>query len=162
MSELGEGGCACGSVRYRLGADPLIIHCCHCLNCQRQTGSAFAINLMIEAGHVEIVAGAPEPVDVPRDDGSTQRIFRCPTCRVAVYSEYGRPELRYVRAGTLDQPSGVTPDVHIFTKSKVNWITIPDSAPAFDVYYDMKAVWPAASLERLAALLAPPDPAPAP
>jgi hypothetical protein len=121
MSVLYEGGCACGSVRYRLSSSPLFIHCCHCLNCQRQTGSAFVINLMVEADRVEVVAGAPQPVEVPRDDGSTQRIFRCPSCQVAVFSEYGRPEVRYVRAGTLDRPSGVTPDVHIFTKSKVSW-----------------------------------------
>ena len=140
MSALREGGCACGSVRYRLRSDPLFIHCCHCLNCQRQTGSAFVINLMIEADRVEILAGAPQPVEVPRDDGTTQRIFRCPACQVAVFSEYGRPELRYVRAGTLDKPSGLTPDVHIFTKSKVSWIRIPESAPAFEIYYDTKAL----------------------
>jgi hypothetical protein len=161
MSALREGGCACGAIRYRLQSDPLFIHCCHCLNCQRQTGSAFVINLMIEASHVEMVAGAPQPVEVPRDDGNTQRIFRCPTCQVAVYSEYGRPEVRYVRGGTLDQPSEVTPDVHIFTKSKVSWLTIPESTPAFEVYYDMEALWPAASLERLNAILAPSDSAPA-
>ena len=111
MNLLDEGGCACGAVRYRLGSDPLFIHCCHCLNCQRQTGSAFVINLMIEADRVEIVAGAPQPIEVPRDDGRTQRIFRCPTCQVAVFSEYGRPEVPYVRAGTLDRPAGVRPDV---------------------------------------------------
>jgi hypothetical protein len=161
MSALREGGCACGAIRYRLQSDPLFIHCCHCRNCQRQTGSAFVINLMIEASHVEMVAGAPQPVEVPRDDGNTQRIFRCPTCQVAAYSEYGRPEVRYVRGGTLDQPSEVTPDVHIFTKSKVSWLTIPESTPAFEVYYDMEALWPAASLERLNAILAPSDSAPA-
>jgi hypothetical protein len=157
MTALREGGCACGAIRYRLASDPLFIHCCHCLNCQRQTGSAFVINLMIEASHVELVAGALQPVEVPRDDGSTQRIFRCPTCQVAVFSEYGRPEVRYVRAGTLDRPSEVTPDVHIFTKSKVSWLTLPESTPAFEVYYDMEALWPAASLERLNAVLAPSD-----
>ncbi len=161
VSALREGGCACGAIRYRLESDPLFIHCCHCLNCQRQTGSAFVINLMIEASHMEMVAGAPQPVEVPRDDGSTQRIFRCPTCQVAVFSEYGRPEVRYVRAGTLDQPSEVTPDVHIFTKSKVTWVTIPESTPAFEVYYDMNALWPAASLERLNTILAPANSAPA-
>ena len=158
MSVLREGGCACGSVRYRLRSAPLFIHCCHCLNCQRQTGSAFVINLMIEADRVALLAGVPQPVEVPRDDGSAQRIFRCPDCQVAVFSEYGRPEVRYVRAGTLDQPLGVTPDVHIFTRSKVSWITIPESAPAFEVYYDRKSLWPAESLERLDAILAPRSP----
>jgi hypothetical protein len=149
------GGCACGAVRYRLTSDPMFVHCCHCLNCQRQTGSAFVINLLIEADRLELVAGDPQPVEVPRDDGSKQRIFRCPDCQVAVFSEYGRSEVRFVRAGTLDEPAAVTPDVHIFTKSKVPWVTLPDSAPAFEVYYDSKTLWPAASLERLQAMLAP-------
>lgn len=153
MSVVRDGGCACGEVRYRLASDPLFVHCCHCLNCQRQTGSAFVINLLIEADRVQMLAVQPQPVDVPRDDGSTQRIFRCPTCQVAVYSEYGRPEVRFVRAGTLDQPSGVVPDVHIFTRSKLGWVTVPESTPSFEVYYDRKTLWPAASLERLDALL---------
>lgn len=112
------------------------------------------INLIIEADRVELLASAPQPVEAPRDDGTTQRIFRCPSCQVAVFSEYGRPELRFVRAGTLDKPSEVRPDVHIFTKSKVGWVRIPESAPAFEIYYDTKALWPAASLERLDAILA--------
>jgi hypothetical protein len=149
-----EGGCACGEVRYRLTSDPLFTHCCHCLNCQRQTGSAFVINLLIEADRLEPLAGDPQPIDVPRDDGSKQRIFRCPTCQVAVFSEYGRPEVQFVRGGTLDDPSGVTPEVHIYTGSKLPWITLPDSVPAFDVYYDSRALWPAASLERLDAIRA--------
>src|SRR5207247_117726 len=99
MSVLREGGCACETVRYRLTSDPLFTHCCHCLNCQRQTGSAFVINLLIEADRVELLADAPQPVGVPRDDGE-QRIFRCPTCQVAVFSEYTRPEVRFVRGGT--------------------------------------------------------------
>jgi hypothetical protein len=148
-----EGGCACGAVRYRLLSEPLFTHCCHCLNCQRQTGSAFVINLLIEADRMAPVAGAPEPVDVPRDDGSTQRIYRCPTCQVAVFSEYGRPEVRFVRGGTLDEPTSAVPDVHIHTRSKVGWLTLPESAPAFEVYYDMKSLWPAESLERLDALM---------
>jgi hypothetical protein len=153
MSGSREGGCACGAVRYRLASEPLFVHCCHCLNCQRQTGSAFVINLLIEADRVEVLAGEPQPVDAPRDDGSKQRIHRCPACQVAVYSDYGRPELLFVRGGTLDDPSRVTPDVHIYTKSKVPWVTLPDDAPAFDVYYDSKTLWPPASLERLRAAL---------
>jgi hypothetical protein len=149
-----EGGCSCGAVRYRLASEPMFVHCCHCLSCQRQTGSAFVINLLIEADRVELVAGEPQPVDVPRDDGSSQRIYRCPMCQVAVFSEYGRPEVRFVRAGTLDEPSSVAPDVHIFTRSKVPWVTLPESTPAFDVYYDSKTLWPAESLERLDAVLA--------
>ena len=147
----GEGGCGCGAVRYRLASEPLFVHCCHCLNCQRQTGSAFVVNLLIETDRVELLAGDPQPVDVPRDDGSTQRVFRCPACQVAVFSRYDAPEVRFVRGGTLDEPREIRPDVHIYTRSKVGWVTLPDSAPAFEEYYDTKALWPAASLERLEA-----------
>lgn len=153
MSVSREGGCSCGAVRYSLASEPMFVHCCHCLNCQRQTGSAFAINVLIEAGSVEIVAGDPRPVGVPRDDGSTQRIFRCPACQVAVYSEYTRPQVWFVRAGTLDDPSQVSPDVHIYTRSKRDWIALPESVPAFEVYYDTKALWPPARYDRLRAAL---------
>ena len=149
MSVGREGGCACGALRYRLASEPMFVHCCHCLNCQRQTGSAFVINLLIEADRVELLAGEPMPVDVPRDEGSMQRIYRCPSCQVALYSEYGRPEIVFVRAGTLDDPSRVRPDVHIYTRSKVPWLTLPVSVPAFEEYYDSKQLWRAASLERL-------------
>jgi hypothetical protein len=148
-----EGGCSCGEVRYRLTSEPLFVHCCHCLNCQRQTGSTFVINLLIEADRVELLAGEPEPVDAPRDDGSAQRIWRCPTCQVAVYSQYTRPEFRFVRGGTLDEPRGIAPEVHIFTRSKVDWVVLPEDVPAFDVYYDMQELWPAESLERAEAAL---------
>lgn len=123
------------------------------MSCQRQTGSAFVINLLIEANRLEEVAGAAQPVDVPRDDGSVQRIFRCPQCQVAVFSEYGRREVRFVRGGTLDDPTDIAPDVHIYTRSKVGWVTLPHGTPAFEVYYDSKQLWPAESLRRLEAVL---------
>ena len=153
MSVTREGGCSCGSVRYRLASEPLFVHCCHCLNCQRQTGSAFVINVLIEGDRVELLAGEPQAVDVPRDDGSKQRIHRCPECQVAVYSEYGTPAILFVRAGTLDEPSSVAPDVHIYTRSKLPWVRLPDDVAAFEVYYDSKTLWPPASLERLRAAL---------
>ena len=153
MSVQREGGCACGALRYRLASEPMFVHCCHCLNCQRQTGSAFVINLLIEADRVELLAGEPVPVDAPRDDGSVQRIFRCPACQVAVFSQYRAPQVRFVRAGTLDDPASVAPDVHIFTRSKVPWVTLPEGTPAFEVYYDTQALWPAESLARLEAAM---------
>lgn len=111
------------------------------------------INLLIEADRVALVSGDLQVVEVPRDDGSVQPIFRCPTCQVAVFSQYTRPEIYFVRGGTLDDPSAISPDVHIFTRSKLPWVTLPESVRAFDVYYDTKAEWPAESLERLRAAL---------
>jgi hypothetical protein len=155
MNAVREGGCACGAIRYRLASDPLFVHCCHCLNCQRQTGSAFVINLLIETDRVELLADEPVPIDVPRGGKSKQRIFRCPTCQVAVLSRYTRASVRFVRGGTLDDPSSIAPDVHIYTRSKLPWVALPESVPAFSTYYDPQKLWPTASLERIAALRRP-------
>jgi hypothetical protein len=110
------------------------------------------INLLIERDRVELLGDEPNAVDVARDDGSMQRIYRCPTCQIAVFSEYTRPEIWFVRGGTLDEPRRIEPDVHIFTKSKVDWVALPESARAFEIYYDTRKEWPAASLERLDAV----------
>ena len=127
------------------------MHCCHCLNCQRQTGSAFVINVLIETDRVELLAGDPQPVSVPRSDGKKQRIWRCSTCQTAVFSQYTSPRIRFVRAGTLDDPTSVAPDVHIYTRSKLPWVELPEDVPSFAVYYDTKKLWPATSLGRLEA-----------
>jgi hypothetical protein len=148
-----DGGCACGAVRYRLRSAPMFVHCCHCRDCQRQTGSAFVLNAIIETNRIDILAGEPEPVAVPTDSGRPHDICRCPSCRVAVWSDYGRrPALRFVRVGTLDDPAALKPDVHIFTRSKLPWVALRPDTPAFDVYYDLRELWPAASLERRRAL----------
>jgi hypothetical protein len=145
----GEGGCACGEVRYRLTSDPLFVHCCHCLDCQRQTGSAFVINVLVETDRVELEAGEPQPIAVPRGAGKKQKIWRCPTCQVALFSQYTYRAIRFVRAGTLDHPAAVAPDVHIYTRSKLPWVTLPASVPAFPAFYDTQKLWPAESLRRV-------------
>jgi hypothetical protein len=148
------GRCACSAVRYRLGSAPMFVHCCHCRDCQRQTGSAFVINALIETDRIALLSGDPEPVAVPTDSGRPHTIYRCPACRIALWSDYGgRPALRFVRVGTLDDPAALAPDVHIFTRSKLPWVRLPETVPAFEVYYDTKALWPAASLERRRAIL---------
>jgi hypothetical protein len=149
-----EGGCACGAVRYRLEAAPMFVHCCHCRDCQRQTGSAFVLNALIETDRIALLAGDPEPVPVPTDSGRPHDIWRCKVCRTALWSNYGgRAKLRFVRVGTLDDPTALTPDVHIYTRSKLPWIRLPEGVPAFEAYYDSQSLWPPASLERRRAIL---------
>jgi len=147
-----EGGCTCGAVRYRMTAAPMIVHCCHCRWCQRETGSAFVINLLVETSNLEI-AGDTVMVDTPSASGRGQKIVRCPKCHVALWSHYARrgTALAFVRAGTLDDPSAVTPDVHIFTSSKLPWVRLPEGAQAFAEFYDVPKVWPPEALARAAA-----------
>jgi hypothetical protein len=133
----------------------MFVHCCHCRDCQRQTGSAFVLNALIEADRVELLTGEPEPVTMPTDSGLPHVIHRCPTCRIAVWSTYGgRTQIRFVRVGTLDEPAALLPDVHIYTRSKLPWVTLPEGVPAFEVYYDPKVLWPGDSLARRSALFA--------
>jgi len=150
-----DGGCACGAVRYRMSSAPMFVHCCHCLDCQRQTGSAFALNALIEADRVTLLKGEPKPFLMPTDSGKPHRIFRCASCGTAVWSEYGGagPVIRFVRVGTLDSPAALAPDVHIYTRTKQPWVVLPAGVPAFEAYYDSREVWPAASLERRRAVL---------
>ena len=148
-----DGGCACGQLRYRLSSKRMFVHCCHCRDCQRQTGSAFVINALIETDRVAATNGEAQPIAVPTDSGRPHRIFRCPACQTAVWSEYGgAAALRFVRVGTLDEPSVLPPDVHIYTRSKLPWVTLPSGVPAFEAYYDSAKLWPAASLERRRAI----------
>lgn len=144
-----EGRCSCGAVRYRLTARPMFVHCCHCLDCQQQTGSAFAVNALIETDRIEMLAGTPVAISMPTDSGRPHDIHRCPQCQVAVWSDYGRrPYLRFVRVGTLAEPSAVQPDVHIYTRTKQPWVALPADVPAFDEFYDMKTLWPAEAQAR--------------
>jgi hypothetical protein len=153
MSEF-ERTCSCGAVRFRMKSAPMFVHCCHCKDCQRQTGSAFVLNALIEADRVEILSGEPEPVTMPTESGLPHDIYRCPKCRIAVWSTYGgRTKIRFVRVGTLERPAALPPDVHIYTRSKLPWVTLPAGVPAFDAYYDSKTLWPAESLARRAAAM---------
>src|SRR5262249_56840272 len=113
-----EGGCACGSVRYRLSSAPMFVHCCHCHDCQRQTGSAFVLNALIETDRITLISGELEAVAGPTDSGRPHDVYRCRACQTALWSDYGRrPALRFVRVGTLGGPAPFPPPRHIFPRS---------------------------------------------
>ncbi len=163
MSGIHSGSCFCGAVRYRLTSAPMFVHCCHCRDCQKQAGSAFAINAIIERDRIALLSGAPVPHEMRTDSGRPHDIYRCPACLSALWSDYGRRKvMAFVRVATLDEPSALPPDVHIFTRSKIGWVDLSAPAPGattgrpagvFEVYYDMKTEWPAESLARREALL---------
>jgi hypothetical protein len=151
-----EGGCACRFVRYRMASRPLFVHCCHCTWCQRETGTAFALNAMIEADRVALLQGEVEVIHTPSLSGKGQKIARCPECRVALWSNYAGAgdAVRFVRVGTLDEPARFPPDIHIFTSSKQPWVALPEGVPAVPEFYKIAEHWPKESLDRRAALMA--------
>lgn len=145
-----EGGCACGGVRYRLLGPPMIVHCCHCRWCQRETGAAFAVNAVIDADRVVHAGETPVLVLTPSESGRGQTIARCPTCQVAVWSNYpdAGERIRFVRVGTLDRPDLLPPDIHIFTASKQPWVVLPEGARAVPHYYAPREIWTAQAQAR--------------
>lgn len=150
-----DGGCDCRHVRYRMTTRPLIVHCCHCSWCQRESGAAFALNAMIEADRVRLLSGEVRLVDTPSASGEGQKIARCPRCLIALWSHYAGagPILSFVRVGTLDEPDRLPPEIHIFTSTKQAWLQIPAGTPAVAGYYDREKYWSAESLARSRAIL---------
>ena len=150
-----EGGCDCRQVRFCMASAPLVVHCCHCRWCQRETGASFALNAMIESDRVTLLGAEPQLTQTPSASRAGQQIARCPACGIALWSHYAGsgPLTRFVRVGTLDEPDHLPPDVHIFTRSKQPWVVIPPGVPAVPVYYRREDVWREESLARYAALL---------
>ena len=145
-----KGGCSCGAVRYQITSKPLIVHCCHCSWCQRESGSAFVINAVIEADRVALLKGAPVCIDTPSASGYGQKIWRCPHCQVALWSNYAGigEKVRFIRVGTLDTPAAIPPNIHIYTSTKQDWVQLPEGLPAMPDYYNLDDIWPRDSIER--------------
>lgn len=144
-----DGRCGCGAVTYSLKTEPMFVHCCHCSDCQRQTGSAFVLNAIIETDRIEF-DGPINEVMLPTPSGKGQVISRCVECGVAVFSSYllRQDKVRAIRVGTLDHPEECPPDVHIFTSSKQPWVSLKSDVPIFKGIYEIQDVWPEAALTR--------------
>jgi hypothetical protein len=151
-----DGGCTCRHVRYRVNSTPLIVHACHCRWCQRESGTSYALNALIEADRVQLLAGEVVVINTPAASGKDQKIARCPKCQVAVWSNYAisGEAIRFIRVGTLDEPGRMPPDMHIYTESKQPWVVIPPGMPAVPAFYKVPEVWSQASLERYRAQMA--------
>ncbi|WP_417278068.1 GFA family protein [Celeribacter sp.] len=145
-----QGRCTCGEVEFEIAVPPMIVHCCHCSWCQRETGSAFALNAYVETSEIKGIKGVPDMVMTPSNSGHGQSIARCPTCKVALWSHYaGSGEVfAFVRCGTLEDRAEIVPDVHIFTSTKLPWVVLPEGAQVFEAFYSPKEVWSEASLAR--------------
>jgi len=153
-----DGRCTCGALHYRLKAKPLIVHCCHCTWCQRESGSAFAVNAVVEASQVQLLQGRPVETTLPSASGKGQVFWRCAVCGVTLWSNYPQASQRihFIRVGTLEDPSRAPPDIHIFTSTKQPWVILPEGVPAVPEFYNPAEVWTAEALARFKAARAAP------
>ena len=150
-----KGACGCGQVKYQLQAKPLFTHVCHCTYCQRESGSAFALNGFVETHHVQLLEGETESVNVPTNSGGGQNIMRCPKCKIGLWSYYsGAGEaICLLRMGTLEERKAVKPDIHIFTSTQQGWLTFDDDIPKVENYYKKEDYWPEESKQRFFKLM---------
>tara|TARA_B110000003_G_scaffold82675_1_gene84401 strand:+ start:460 stop:873 length:414 start_codon:yes stop_codon:yes gene_type:complete len=128
----------------------MFTHACHCKNCQTQTGGPFALNAILETDSLKLISGDLQPFKMATGSGLGQTVFRCSNCYVATWGHYAAAGngFVYIRVGTLDDPSICQADVHLFTKSKLAWLTLPNDAPAFEEMYDREKYWPPEALMR--------------
>ncbi len=143
-----EGGCTCGKIRYRMNADPIVTHACHCRQCQRHTGGAFMMNAVVEANALEALKGDPVAIEF---DGTSHTAWFCGTCGTYVWSAFtGRfAGCRFIRVGTLDDPDSCPPDVQIFTDTKQPWVVLSEEIPQFKISYELEEWLSEESLQRL-------------
>lgn len=102
----------------------------------------------IEASALTLLQGEPTPVPLKTDAGTMHETWRCPVCQAPVWDDYGVPGVLFARVSAMDAAAGLTPDVHIFIRSKLPWVRLPDGAPAFEGDFDPQSVYSAESWAR--------------
>jgi len=147
-----QGGCNCGQSRYQIEGQPMITHFCHCRWCQRETGSAFVINGLIERSRIELISGELETIYLPSFSGMGRKVLRSSHCRVNLWSHFAfagiGEQVAFLRISTLDDNGAMPPDVHIYTESKVSWVNIEGTAKILPGYYRARDIWSKESLAR--------------
>lgn len=150
-----RGRCCCGQSTCRRLRPPLFTHCCHCTWCQRETGSAFAINALVETENVVLEQGSVAHTRLRSNSGAGQVVVGCLYCQTVLWSHYSsaKEAIAFVRVGTLDRADAITPDTHIFAQAKLPWVQLPTDHDAVDQYYRLAECWPAESTARYEAAI---------
>lgn len=122
-----EGGCLCGSVRYRVAREAVLcVYCCHCRDCQRLSSSAFAVSMVLPAGAFSLLRGEPKSITRRADSGRESRGFFCGDCGTRLFDRFvANEDIVVVKAGTLDDTAGLQPVAQFWTGRKQAWVSLP-------------------------------------
>ena len=133
MADPREGGCQCGKVRYRIEGAPVAVGVCHCSDCQRQSGSAFGMSLILAKQHFRLLSGELRSFTKTAESGRTVECLFCPDCGTRIYHVPTMFEgVVNVKSGTLGDTAWLEPSVHTWTQSRQPWVTIPEDVRSFD------------------------------
>ena len=128
-----EASCSCGQLRLTAEGDPVRVSMCHCLACQRRTGSAFSYQARFPRERVTIVGQSKQYVRPSDDEGEPRTFSFCPECAATVYYETGSdPELVAVPVGAFADPSFPPPTVSVYESRRHGWVSVPDAAQHVD------------------------------
>ena len=126
------GGCLCGALRYRLTEDPIAFYVCHCTECQRRSGSAFGLSMIVRTDALELISGSPAMFEVELPEGRRDRGRFCLSCATRLWHETDAyPQIRGLRPGTLDEASRYTPYGDVWTRSAQPWVSFT-AGPQFE------------------------------
>ena len=133
MSYPATGTCQCGKVHYRVNKPPLVTVVCHCTDCQKVSAGAFSMTMFIKREDFEVLRGELAAFDRPADSGNVARCYFCPSCSNRIYHENPeKPEMVRLKPGTLDNTNILRPDMHVWTRSKQDWVELPSDIPCYE------------------------------
>ncbi len=148
-----HGACSCDEIRYCVEGEPLFTHACHCMDCQRRSGSAFSLSTFLGDDQLRVIGGVPAMHSGTGKSGARKQVYYCIACGTMLYGRnLGSPRVLWLRPGTLNDTSWIRPQAHVWTRSKQPWVVLSDDVPIFETGYEIGETWPARSLERLASL----------
>jgi hypothetical protein len=122
----------CGAIRYRVNGEPLTVYACHCTECQRRTGSAFAISMLVPRVALEVLAGEPSGYAALLADGRSKAGRLCAQCGTRLWGEPKNPAIVVIQPGTLEQPCGLEPVAHQWTREAQPWLVLPEGVVKFE------------------------------
>lgn len=133
MTAVREGGCQCGAVRYRVEGEPIAVGVCHCTECQRQSGSAFGMSLIVRKKAFQLLCGDLKLFNRTAASGRLVACAFCPECGTRIYHEPRYLEgVLNVKPGTLDDTSFLQPTVQVWTMRRHPWVGLPSDIPSFE------------------------------
>jgi hypothetical protein len=143
------GQCLCGAVRYRVNDEPLTYYACHCADCQRRTGSAFGLSLIVKRSAVELLQGEPVPYSADLHDGRNKSGRMCASCGTRVWGEPRKNNaVLVVQPGTLDPGHGLVPVAHQWLREAQPWMVLPEGVARYDTHpadpAELSRLWRAA------------------